>query len=89
MGDERDGADWFSIVMHHQGDSTRLLITCCQGGQSWAQGRLLMWNDLQPGGMDGQTPSLWLRGVTQVLLARREVLREDSFGKKLLGFLVR
>lgn len=89
MGDERDGEDWFSIAMHHQGDGMRLLITCCQGGQSWAQGRLLMWNDLQPGGMDGQTRSLRLRGVTQVLLARREVLREDSFGKELLGFLVR
>lgn len=43
-----------------------------------------------PGRTDGHTDaSLWLRGVAQVLLARRQLLGEDSFGEELLGFLLR
>lgn len=70
-------------------DGMRLPVARCQGGRSWARGRLPTPNDLQPSGVVGQARSLRLRGVTQVLLARREALREDSFGKELLGFLIR
>lgn len=54
-------------------------------GQELGLGRLLASQ------RDGRTdrPSLRLRGVAQVLLARRELLREDPFGEELLGFLVR
>jgi len=70
-------------------NGTRLPVAWCQGGRSPARGRLPTPSDLQPSGAGGQARSLRLRGVTQVLLARREILREDSFGEELLGFLVR
>lgn len=72
-------------MMHQQRDRTRLCKVRCQ------RGRAGLGKALASSRTDGQTDraSLGLGGVAQVLLARRELLGEDSFGEELLGFLVR